>query len=66
MAGYEREVKGRLRKAGWERLRNPRGSHEIWSHDNAGRREISVPSKIKSRHTANSILKQAGLSKIER
>ena len=27
--------------------------------------EISVPGKIKSRHTANGILKQAGLSKFD-
>lgn len=36
------------------------------SIDNTGRREISAASKIHSRHTLNSIWKQAGLSGIER
>ncbi|MCY4341850.1 MAG: type II toxin-antitoxin system HicA family toxin [Gammaproteobacteria bacterium] len=65
MVGFEREVKRRLRKAGWHKERNPRGSHEIWANPQ-GDAVVSLPSKIKSRHTADSILKKAGLPKLIR
>ena len=39
-----------------------RGDHEIWRHDDTGRKVV-VDSSIKSRHTANAVLKQAGLPK---
>ena len=56
MAGYERQVQKILKRHGFYVERNPRGSHVIWSN---GEFEVSVPAKIKSRHTANGILKQA-------
>lgn len=62
MAGYERSVKKRLKNAGYTPERNPRGSHVIWSN---GETTVSVPAKIKSRHTANGILKDAGLGKLK-
>jgi HicA toxin of bacterial toxin-antitoxin, len=43
-------------------VRKGRGDHEIWSSP-AADRPFTVDSKIKSRHTANAVLKQAGLSK---
>ena len=37
------------------------GSHEQWKNASGSGHTITVPSKIKSRHTANSIMQQAGL-----
>ncbi|MXZ56809.1 MAG: addiction module toxin, HicA family [Gammaproteobacteria bacterium] len=61
MSDYSREVKKRIKAVGWKLIRQPRDSHEIWGKDG---KEVPVPYKIKSRHTANAILKTAGLSKI--
>jgi predicted RNA binding protein YcfA (HicA-like mRNA interferase family) len=47
---------------GWELLRRGKGDHDIWHHPASGRK-VTVDSKIKSRHTANAVLKQAGLAK---
>jgi hypothetical protein len=38
------------------------GSHEIW-HSPITKRNFAVPIGIPSRHTANAILRQAGLPK---
>ena len=62
MAGYERQVKKLLKSNGWSICRQPRGSHEIWSH-NDNNQKITVPSKINKRHTANQILKVAEIDK---
>jgi predicted RNA binding protein YcfA (HicA-like mRNA interferase family) len=50
-----------LYAAGWRRVANAKGSHEKWRHPDQ-RHAITVP-RSKSRHTANEILKQAGLPK---
>lgn len=47
-----------MKENGFQRERQPRGSHEIWSD---GKISVSVPSKLKKRHTANAILKSAGI-----
>jgi predicted RNA binding protein YcfA (HicA-like mRNA interferase family) len=36
--------------------------HQKWSHD-GGKPTVTVPHKIMSRHTANGILKDAGIRK---
>ena len=66
MATYEREVKRRLTEAGFGKDRQGRTSHEVWSREqsNGGSLVLTVPSRIKNRHTANGILKQAGLPKL--
>ena len=51
-----------LRAAGCTLVRQGRGSHEIW-HSPITRRNFAVPIGIPSRHTANAILRQAGLPK---
>jgi predicted RNA binding protein YcfA (HicA-like mRNA interferase family) len=51
-----------LRAAGCTLVRQGRGSHEIW-HSPIKRRNFAVPVGIPSRHTANAILRQAGLPK---
>lgn len=64
MAGYERTVKRLLKDAGWTKVRQgSRASHEIWASPNGTGKEVSVPAKMKSRHTANAILKEAGIGK---
>lgn len=51
-----------LREAGCWRERVGRGDHEIWCSPITNRK-FPVDHKIKSRHTANGVLKQAGLEK---
>jgi predicted RNA binding protein YcfA (HicA-like mRNA interferase family) len=51
-----------LLEAGCSLVRKGKGDHEIWMGPKAPR-PFTVDSKIKSRHTANAILKQAGLQK---
>lgn len=43
-------------------VRQGKGSHEIWNSPLTGR-SFAVPIGIPSRHTANAILRQAGLKK---
>ncbi len=62
MADYAPEVKKALRAAGWRYDRSGKGDHEVWVNL-ATRKHVSVDAKILSRHTANGILKQAGLPK---
>lgn len=50
-----------LKAAGWQRLSGGKGSHEKWRHPASGK-TLVVP-RTKSRHTANDILKDAGLPK---
>jgi hypothetical protein len=56
------ERKRVLREAGCRLHRQRRGDHAIWFSPINNRR-FTVDSKIKSRHTANAVLKQAGLPK---
>ena len=51
-----------LRNAGCEFVRHGRGDHDIWRSPITGVHFV-VDGKIKSRHTANAVLRQAGLPK---
>jgi hypothetical protein len=62
MADYAPAVKAQLRKANCYRQRQGKGDHEIW-YSPLTRRRFPVDHKIKSRHTANAVLRQAGLPK---
>ena len=62
MSGYTERLKEILRKAGCRFVRQGRGDHEIWESP-ISRRRFTVDANIKSRHTANAVLKQAGLPK---
>ncbi len=62
MAGFTRPLKGKLREAGCRRVRQGRGDHEIWFSPISGK-HFPVDGNIKSRHTANAVLAQAGLNK---
>lgn len=62
MSDFTPELKRLLRDAGCRFERPGKGDHEIWSSPMTGLR-FPVDAKIKSRHTANAVLKQAGLPK---
>jgi len=62
MADFRPALVRLLSGAKCEPVRRGKGSHSIW-YSPASRRNFSVPAKVKSRHTANGILKQAGLPK---
>jgi predicted RNA binding protein YcfA (HicA-like mRNA interferase family) len=62
MADYYRDVIRLLRENGYELKRQGRGDHEIWWNRKTGRRLI-VDRKLRSRFTANGILKEAGIAK---
>lgn len=58
------ELKKKLRKAGYEFLRDAKGSHEYWHHpDKKGSEEVISSHNAKEVGTglANKILKRAGL-----
>jgi predicted RNA binding protein YcfA (HicA-like mRNA interferase family) len=59
---FDRPLRELLRAAGCTTVRKGKGSHEIW-HSPATQRNFAVPVGIPSRHTANAILRQAGLPK---
>jgi hypothetical protein len=62
MGDFAKEVKELLRRHGCTFVRPGKGDHEIWRSQTT-ERNFPVDSKIKSRHTANAILKQAGIPK---
>lgn len=62
MADYSPAVKKILKENGCEFVRQGNGDHEMWKSPISGK-SFPVDSKILSRHTANGIMKQAGLPK---
>jgi predicted RNA binding protein YcfA (HicA-like mRNA interferase family) len=62
VAEFYRELVTIPRANGCRLVRPGKGSHEIWYSPHSGR-NFSVPRSTKSRHTANEVLKQAGLTK---
>jgi len=61
-SNFTRDLKRILRQAGCRQERQGKGDHEIWYSPLTDTR-FPVDSRIKSRHTANAVLKQAGLPK---
>ncbi|MFL5042147.1 MAG: type II toxin-antitoxin system HicA family toxin [Xanthobacteraceae bacterium] len=62
MADLYRELVAILRANGCYLVRPGKGSHEIW-YSPINQRPVTVPRSTKSRHTANDVLKSAGLPK---
>jgi hypothetical protein len=62
MAGFTKDLKRILADAGCYFVRPGKGDHEIWFSP-ISKQNFPVDSDIKSRHTANGVLKQAGLPK---
>lgn len=62
MAEFEKKVRDELKKNGCTFVRHGKGDHDIW-YSPITKRPVTVDSKIKSRHTANGIMKEAGIDK---
>ncbi len=61
MAEYEKKVRVILIENGCNFVRHGKGDHDIW-YSPITNRNITVDGKIKSRFTANEIMKQSGIS----
>jgi hypothetical protein len=59
---FDKALRELLRGAGCFLVRQGKGSQEIW-HSPITKRNFALPVGIPSRHTANAILRQAGLPK---
>lgn len=62
MSKLAREVRALLSAAGWRFLRHGKGDHEIWIEPATGTKVV-LDGGMKSRHSANGVLRQAGLPK---
>lgn len=60
MAEYEKAVRDILAQNDCRFIRHGKGDHDIWFSPITGR-YFTVDGKIKSRHTANAIMKQSGI-----
>jgi len=60
--GFDRELRRLLVEAGCVFVRQGKGDHEIWFSP-ISNRHFTVDRGVKSRHTANGTLKDAGLPK---
>ncbi|MGH6814290.1 MAG: type II toxin-antitoxin system HicA family toxin [Hyphomicrobiaceae bacterium] len=60
MAAFEKKVRRVLQEHNCKFVRKGKGDHEI-RYSPHTERHVTVDSKIKSRHTANAIMKQAGI-----
>jgi len=60
MAEYEKKVRRLLLDNNCYFERRGKGDHDIW-YSPITNRHVTVDSKIKSRHTANKILKDSGI-----
>lgn len=62
MADYTKQVLDLLSANGCYFIRRGKGSHKIW-YSPIMSRPFTVVDKIENRHTANGILKDAGINK---
>ena len=60
MAEYEKKVRELLKDNKCSFVRRGKGDHDIW-YSPITKRHLTVDSVIKSRHTANEIMKQSGV-----
>jgi len=60
--GFGKAVREKLKAAGWAFKCHGKGDHDVW-HNPATGQQVIVPVNLMSRHTANDILKDAGLPK---
>jgi len=58
---FDRTIRDLLLKAGCTFVRHGKGSHDIW-YSPISKRTFPVPQGMVSRHTANCVLKDAGLT----
>jgi len=62
VADFAPKLRRILKDAGCAFVRSGKGDHAIWYSPMSGH-HFPVDQKIRSRHTANAVLKQAGLPK---
>ena len=62
MSKLAKDTRKLLSQAGWTFFREAKGDHEIWTKASTGDK-VTVDANMTSRHTANAILKKAGLPK---
>ena len=62
MAESEKLVRAELTAHGCTFVRHGKGDHDIW-YSPISERHFTVDGKIKSRHTANAIMKQSGIDR---
>ena len=60
MAEYEKKVRDILKQNGCRFVRHGKGDHDIY-YSPLTNANVTVDMKIKSRHTANAIMKQSGI-----
>ena len=60
MASYEKKVRRVLNANGCFFVRHGKGDHDIWRSP-INNKNFPVDTVIKSRHTANAIMKQSGV-----
>jgi len=60
--GFGKATRAKLKAAGWQLHHHGKGSHDTWYNPRTGQK-VTVPVNPLSRHTANGILKTAGLPK---
>jgi len=60
-SSFDRELKDKLKQHGCSFIRPAKGSHEMW-YSPLANHNFAVPQDIRSRHTANGVLKQAGIT----
>jgi len=61
MADFEKAVIKILRENGCYFIRRGKGDHSMW-YSPITKQSFPIDGKIKSRHTANDIMKQSGIS----
>ncbi|GHV18772.1 addiction module toxin, HicA family protein [Clostridia bacterium] len=62
MAEYEKQVRDILKASGCSFVRHGKGDHDIW-YSPITKQPVTVDGKIKSRFTANAIMKRSGIDK---
>ena len=60
MSDFGKDVRKLLKQNGCYLVRQGKGDHQIW-YSPLSDLNVTVDTKIKSRHTANAILKQASI-----
>ena len=61
MAEYEKKVREILRQNGYSFHHHGRGDHDVWYSETL-KIKVTVDGKIKSRHMANQVMKEAKIS----
>ena len=62
MKGYYRQLRKLLEEAGCTLVRYGKGDHQVW-YSPITKQNVIVDGGVVSRHSANGVLKQAGLKK---